>query len=198
MVSRARKEVSIRQRYYSGEEGQPFPPGPSAVILVSHGDTLAMLQCILAGRPVEGHRSLMPHLENCGIRVLRPPPNEATATATAAVEEAADLEASASSSSECATAEGQGFEEGCKMQGCGSGDSGGGGRDGARAGGAGVQVGRKEPGAGAEAEARAGGGAGAFRMTGARVFRRPEKEADGRGKQDMGGDAQEEQKNRQT
>ncbi|CAM9691727.1 unnamed protein product, partial [Hapterophycus canaliculatus] len=42
------------------------------VVLVSHGDTLAMLQCLLAGRPVERHRSLLPHLENCGIRVLRP------------------------------------------------------------------------------------------------------------------------------
>lgn len=75
MVRRVRKEVSIRQRYYSGDDGQPFPPGPSAVVLVSHGDALQLLQCALAGRPAEQHRSL-PHLENCGIRVLRPPPGE--------------------------------------------------------------------------------------------------------------------------
>lgn len=75
VVQRIRKEVSIRQRFYTGDEGQPFPPGPSAVILVSHGDALQLLQCFLAGRPLEQHRSL-PHLENCGIRVLRPPPVE--------------------------------------------------------------------------------------------------------------------------
>ncbi|CAM9760152.1 unnamed protein product, partial [Ectocarpus fasciculatus] len=73
VVRRVRREISIRQRYYSGEDGQPFPPGPSAVVLVSHGDALQLLQCALAGRPAEQHRSL-PHLENCGIRVLRPPP----------------------------------------------------------------------------------------------------------------------------
>lgn len=75
VVHRVRKEVSIRQRYHTGE-GQPFPPGPSAVVLVSHGDALQLLQCLLAGRPLEEHRSL-PHLENCGVRVLRPPPDEA-------------------------------------------------------------------------------------------------------------------------
>ncbi|CAM9870711.1 unnamed protein product, partial [Ectocarpus sp. 8 AP-2014] len=75
VVRRLRKEISIRQRYYSGDDGQPFPPSPSVVVLVSHGDALQLLQCALAGRPAEQHRSL-PHLENCGIRVLRPPPGE--------------------------------------------------------------------------------------------------------------------------
>ncbi|CAN0473503.1 unnamed protein product, partial [Discosporangium mesarthrocarpum] len=56
LVERARREVDIRQ---------------SAVILVSHGDTLQILQCWLAGRPLGEHRSLPP-LENCGVRVLRP------------------------------------------------------------------------------------------------------------------------------
>lgn len=74
VVQRARKEVSIRQRYHTGD-GQPFPSGPSAVVLVSHGDALQLLQCLLAGRPLEQHRSL-PHLENCGIRALRPPPEK--------------------------------------------------------------------------------------------------------------------------
>lgn len=73
-MRRARKEVSIRQRFHTGD-GQPFPPGPSAVVLVSHGDALQLLQCLLAGRPLEQHRSL-PHLENCGIRALRPPPEK--------------------------------------------------------------------------------------------------------------------------
>eukprot|EP00752_Nemacystus_decipiens_P013070 g11559.t2 len=75
VVRRARREASIRQRFYTGGDGQPFPAGPSAVVLVSHGDALQVLQCALAGRPVEQHRSL-PHLENCGIRVLRPPPDQ--------------------------------------------------------------------------------------------------------------------------
>lgn len=70
VIERVRKEVLVRQRYHTGE-GQPFPPGPSAVVLVSHGDTLQKLQCHLAGRPLEQHRSL-PHLGNCGIRALRP------------------------------------------------------------------------------------------------------------------------------
>eukprot|EP00904_Undaria_pinnatifida_P004958 jgi/Undpi1/1592/HiC_scaffold_11.g04982.m1 len=74
VVKRVLKEVSIRRRFYTGE-GQPFPPGPSAVVLVSHGDALQLLQCLLAGRPLEQHRSL-PHLENCGVRALRPPQEE--------------------------------------------------------------------------------------------------------------------------
>lgn len=176
MVRRARKEVSIRQRYYSGEEGQPFPPGPSAVILVSHGDTLAMLQCLLAGRPVEGHRSLLPHLENCGIRVFRPPPDEAAAAAAVAAE-ASDPTRSESSSAgaeEAVVAEGRDCREGG-----GGGDCGGVGGD--------VVFGKKGP--GAEGETGAGGEAGAFKMTGARVFRRPGKEGEGGGKKDVGGDA---------
>ncbi|CAN0558410.1 unnamed protein product, partial [Laminaria digitata] len=74
VVRRVLKEVSIRRRFYTGD-GQPFPPGPSAVVLVSHGDALQLLQCLLAGRPLEQHRSL-PHLENCGVRALRPPQEE--------------------------------------------------------------------------------------------------------------------------
>ncbi len=91
VVRRARREVSVRQRFYSGDDGQPFPPGPSAVVLVSHGDALQTLQCALAGRPVEQHRSL-PHLDNCGIRVLRPPPPAGGAVAAEAAEGAADEE----------------------------------------------------------------------------------------------------------
>ena len=102
VVRRARREVSIRQRFYSGDDGQPFPPGPSAVVLVSHGDALQLLHCALAGRPAEQHRSL-PHLENCGVRVLRPPPPPAgeAAAAAEAGENAADGE----------TGNGEGAEE---------------------------------------------------------------------------------------
>eukprot|EP00903_Cladosiphon_okamuranus_P010121 g9584.t1 len=91
VVRRARKEVSVRQRFYSGDDGQPFPPGPSAVVLVSHGDALQVLQCALAGRPVEQHRSL-PHLENCGIRVLRPPTEKSETIAAEGTKGGAELE----------------------------------------------------------------------------------------------------------
>lgn len=74
VVHRIQKEVSVRRRFHTGE-GQPFPAGPSAIILVSHGDALQLLQCVLSGRPLEQHRSLPP-LENCGVRALRPPPDE--------------------------------------------------------------------------------------------------------------------------
>lgn len=143
VVRRAKKEVSMRQRFYSGDDGQPFPVGPSAVVLVSHGDALQMLQCALAGRPVEQHRSL-PHLENCGIRVLRPPPP--TATPKAAVVAAAAA----------ATVEDVG----------GAGLDAEGGRKDGRGGG------RRDVG-GAEGGGLEGGGAGAFKATGARVFRAP-------------------------
>ncbi|CAM9107035.1 unnamed protein product, partial [Phaeothamnion confervicola] len=89
-LRRARKETELRQRHYSGE-GLPFAAGPAALVLVSHGDALQILQCALAGADLRDHRRL-PHLGNAEVRKLRlavPGREEAAVTGAGAANGAA-------------------------------------------------------------------------------------------------------------